>query len=128
LKNNYVLDTSAIIAYVVAELLEKAEQEYLNLFVSFVSFTEIFYLSIQRQNETKANERLQLLELMPIVRIESNTNISMIAGRLKALNKISFADAWIAALAIEKNAKLIHKDPEFETLKNQIELLKLPYK
>jgi len=65
---------------------------------------------------------------MPILRVESNTTLSIVAGELKARNKISFADSWIAALAIEKMAKLVHKDPEFETLQNHIEMLNLPYK
>ena len=42
--------------------------------------------------------------------------------------KLSFADAWIAATAILYASTLVHKDPEFEQLEDEIEILKLPYK
>jgi len=49
-------------------------------------------------------------------------------GKLKATHKISFADAWVAATAIMLSAILVHKDPEFEELEDELEMLKLPYK
>jgi len=47
---------------------------------------------------------------------------------MKAKHRISVADAWIAALAQESSATLVHKDPEFEVMGDQIQVLKLPYK
>jgi len=41
---------------------------------------------------------------------------------------MSMADAWITALAKIKKAILVHKDPEFESIEKEIEVLKLPYK
>ncbi len=41
---------------------------------------------------------------------------------------MSVADAWIAALAQERQAILVHKDPEFEQVEAMIKVLKLPYK
>ena len=41
---------------------------------------------------------------------------------------MSVADAWIAALAQEKGATLVHKDPEFEQIEDALEVLKRPYK
>jgi len=38
--------------------------------------------------------------------------LSILAGRLKADHRLSVADAWIAALAKERDATLVHKDPE----------------
>ena len=42
--------------------------------------------------------------------------------------RISVADAWIAALAKDRNATLVHKDPEFEQVEAEVQVLKLPYK
>jgi predicted nucleic acid-binding protein len=50
------------------------------------------------------------------------------AARLKAVHRISLANAIIAAFAIRQNALLLHKDPEFESLSGQVLLEALPYK
>lgn len=50
------------------------------------------------------------------------------SGGLKADHRLSVADAWIAALAEERGATLVHKDPEFEQVEATIKVLKLPYK
>ncbi len=44
------------------------------------------------------------------------------------MKAMSFADCCIAGLAEQKQAILIHKDPEFEQLKDKITLHALPYK
>ena len=49
-------------------------------------------------------------------------------GKLKATHRISFADAWVAATAMMLGAILVHKDPEFEELEDEVEMLRLPYK
>lgn len=50
------------------------------------------------------------------------------SGRLKAFHHLSFADALIAGAAKLSEAVLVHKDPEFEDLPEEISLLSLPYK
>ena len=65
---------------------------------------------------------------LAVTRVESSQELGLIAGRLKATRKISFADAWIAATAIFYNATLVHKDPEFEQVEDKVNVLKLPYK
>lgn len=134
--DKYVLDTSALLCYieeedgteVVDDLIVKAEKEQAFLFVSFVSFTEVYYISWQNKGKELAQARIYLINHLAIERVESSKELSLIAGEFKAENKISFADAWIAALAKEKDAILVHKDPEFEQLEPDIEMLKLPYK
>jgi hypothetical protein len=42
--------------------------------------------------------------------------------------RISVADAWIAATAKIHHLHLIHKDPQFEPLKEELPLTELPYK
>ena len=65
---------------------------------------------------------------LAITRAESSEELGLIAGRLKATHKLSFADAWIAATAILYDSTLVHKDPEFEQLEDEVKVLKLPYK
>jgi len=62
------------------------------------------------------------------MRVDSSRELGLIAGRLKAIHRISFADAWIAATAIMLGAILVHKDPELEVLQGKLEMLTLPYR
>jgi predicted nucleic acid-binding protein len=44
------------------------------------------------------------------------------AGALKAARKISLADAFAAALAIEKKASLVTGDPEFRSVERDVQV------
>ncbi len=50
------------------------------------------------------------------------------AARFKAVHRLSLADTIIAAYAVQANATLLHKDPEYEALAGQVRLEALPYK
>lgn len=132
----YVLDTSAFLtliedeagADIVQDLLQRARQGEVEIWASFVSFTEVFYITLQEHDEEEARTRLNLMKRLPLERVESSEEIGMFAGEFKARHRISFADAWIAATARFYQAILVHKDPEFEQIKADIALLPLPYK
>lgn len=47
------------------------------------------------------------------------------AAELKARHPLSLADAWIAACALERGAVLMHKDPEFNAVGVEQEVLPL---
>jgi predicted nucleic acid-binding protein len=49
------------------------------------------------------------------------------AAAIKAQFPVSLADAWIAAAALELDAVLVHKDPEFEQVAG-LRQEQLPYK
>ena len=132
----YVLDSTAFLtifedeqgADTVQELLERANRGEIFVFVSFVTFTEVFYITIRRKGDEECLRRMALMEALAVTRIESSKELSLIAGRLKASYRISFADAWVAATAMFYDAVLVHKDPEFEQLEDKVKVLKLPYK
>ncbi len=133
---NYVLDSTAFLAMledepgaeIVQNLLERAKKEEIVIFASFVSFTEVFYISLQENGSEEANKRIELMNALAMTRVESSAELGLIAGRLKAAYRISFADTWIAATAIFYDATLVHKDPEFEQIEESLKLLTLPYK
>ncbi|MGL4609431.1 MAG: hypothetical protein ACRCYY_07065 [Trueperaceae bacterium] len=50
------------------------------------------------------------------------------AATFKALFRLSLADTIITSYARIHNAILVHKDPEYEVLKQEIQLESLPYK
>ena len=132
----YVLDTSALLAYIENEdgvteiesvLLETLDDRH-TLYVSVVSCIEIFYISFQEQGQVVATERLELLKELPFIQEPLDENYIAAVGAIKATHAMSFADCCIAGLAKKKNAILIHKDPEFELVEHEISQHKLPYK
>jgi ribonuclease VapC len=132
----YVLDTSAWFTLIedeagadrVQELLERARAGEIVVLVSFMSFMEVYYITLQERDESEAQARLDLMAALPGLRVDSTAALGLLAGELKAKHRLSVADAWIAALARERNATLVHKDPEFEQVEAMLKMLKLPYK
>jgi predicted nucleic acid-binding protein len=132
----YVLDTSAWLAFIeneagadiVFNLLEKARTGKIVILVSFMSFMEVYYITLQERDITEAQVRLQLMNSLPILRVDSTEALGILASQFKASYHLSVADAWIAALAKERDTILVHKDPEFEQIEKEIKVLKLPYK
>jgi len=132
----YVLDTSAWLTLIedeagadsVQELLEKARAGEIVVLVSFMSFMEVYYITLQERDKSEAQARLDLMATLPALRVDSTTALGLLAGELKANHRLSVADAWIAALAKERQATLVHKDPEFEQVEATLKVLKLPYK
>ena len=133
-KRIYVFDTSAWFALiedeagadVVQSILESTRSGDVDIFVSFMSFMEVFYITLQEHEIEEAQARVRLMESLPIRRVESSVSLCESAARLKARYRMSVADAWIAALAQEKDATLLHKDPEFECIQDELQVLRLP--
>ncbi|MFH1096682.1 MAG: PIN domain-containing protein [Candidatus Desantisbacteria bacterium] len=132
----YILDTSAVLSFIEdeagADLVEKplrqARTNKVVILVSFITFMEVYCITLQEREKTKADERLRLMNALPVLRIDSTESVGILASHLKANHRLSVADAWIAALAKERDAILVHKDPEFEQVEAEINVLKLPYK
>ena len=131
-----ILDTSAILTYIededgsdyVENLLIEAEKGIVDIYVSFISLTEVFYITLREKDEPLAVERIKLMQSLAVKIQESDEMVNIKAGKLKARNSISLADAYIAALCQIHNGILVHKDPEYEKLASEINEYRLPYK
>ena len=115
-------------ADIVDALLRQAQTGEIELLVSFASWMEVYYIYLQEQGREQAQFWISKLKKLSLVRVDSDEITGRIAGELKASHRISFADAWIAALAKRQGAILVHKDPEFKPLGKDIQLQALPYK
>ena len=134
--SSYVLDTSAILAFtegepgaeVVRNILRKTERGKARTFVSFMTFMEAFYRIWQLRGKESAEEIFVLLAALPMRRVDVDDDLIRLSGEIKALYRLSLADAWIIATALKEEALLVHKDPEFEQVKGRVDLFALPYK
>jgi predicted nucleic acid-binding protein len=130
----YVLDTSALFAYIedeagaetVERLLIQAEKGDAEIHLCFVSLTEVFYITLQEKNELEARRRIDLIRSLATTIHESDA-LNMLAGKLKGIYRISLADAYVAALCQHLDCALVHKDPEFESI-SAIKQVVLPRK
>ena len=131
-----LLDTSAWLTWSqdepgadeVAAYLEAAMDGVATLHSSFVSLTELEYITTQKFGADKARELLESVEDNPVRWHHSDRVLCGEAAKLKAAHKVSFADAFVAATAKRLDATLVHKDPEFDALKDVIKLHGLPPK
>ena len=69
-----------------------------------------------REIPDETEEKIAMLLSWPTVVVESDSSWRTVAARVKSKGKISFADAWVAALALLNDAELVHKDPEFDAV------------
>lgn len=131
----FVLDTSAVLTILnreegldtVLTLLDMAKDQQHELYLPFMVLMELEYLLLRRVSPEETMVILTMVRAWPVHVPESSEEWRHQAATLKSRSPLSVADAWIASLAILKNAELIHKDPEFEQVAG-LPMLKLPYK
>jgi predicted nucleic acid-binding protein len=130
-----VLDTSALLTLHndeagsdrVAAVLLAAAEGHVAVYGCFISLMEVLYRIWKTEGERAGRTAYaQCLEL-PIVWVHESPALLERAASLKAVHALSLADAWIAATALEGQATLMHKDPEFEAIAGLSEE-RLPYK
>jgi predicted nucleic acid-binding protein len=130
--HKYLLDTSAILALMEDEPGAERVETVLRqgeVLLPFPVLLETYYITLQERSEAVADERYALLRHLSVTELWSMDEPTLLtAARLKARFRISFADALIAAFALRNQAVLVHKDPEFESLADQVRQEPLPYK
>lgn len=128
----YALDTSALMTLIEGEAGADRVEEVLREEHSLLPFPvlmEVHYMSRREQGRAEADRRYAVAKQLPSrILWQIDEPILLTAARFKASHKVSFADAMIAAFAKLYGAILLHKDPEFEVLAEEIGLEALPYK
>jgi predicted nucleic acid-binding protein len=128
----YLLDTSALLTLIEDEAgAEQVEQVLTKgqVWLPWLVLLETYYITQQERGQAEADRRYALIKQLPATILwEMGEPTLLTAARLKAAYRLSLADAIIAAFAIQQDAILLHKDPEFEALADQVTLEALPYK
>ena len=126
----YVLDTWAVIAYLedepsgeqVEELIATANEEQIPIYMSVINVGEIWYTIAREISEEDANASVKSLRDLRIQFEDADWTLTQEAARFKSQNKMSYADAFAAALAKVKKADLITGDTEFRPLDGEIKI------
>jgi predicted nucleic acid-binding protein len=124
----YVLDACALIAFLAGEigegyeavraLLARADTEGIAIRISIVNLAEVYYNFIRKCGTMEAaDEIMRHVDELPIEVISTVSNaVYREASRLKAVYKMSLADAFACATAIDLDATLVTKDGEIEAV------------
>lgn len=131
--SNFLLDTSALISYIENEPGVDDLDEMIrdgSVSVPWSALLELYYITIQERDEEEALMRYASVRDAAEITVlwQISEPLLLTAARIKAGNRLSFADALVAAYAIEEDAILVHKDPEFDQLDELVSVHRLPYK
>ncbi|MDD5199826.1 MAG: type II toxin-antitoxin system VapC family toxin [Terrimicrobiaceae bacterium] len=125
-----ILDSWALIAFfedeypavtaAVAGMLDSASRGTDQLAMSIVNWGEIYYTVMREVSQQSADEHAAKIASLPIELVPADRALTQLAATFKARHRISYADAFAAALAKERKAEVVTGDPEFKALKGEI--------
>ena len=128
-----VLDSWALIAFFqdepaaerVEKLLMKAEAGTHKLLLSVVNWGEIYYSTMRTVSQSAAERKAMEIAGLAIEIVgvdDENLEFVRQAAIYKATKKLSYADAFAAALAKIRDAELVTGDPEFMVIEDEIKI------
>jgi ribonuclease VapC len=129
-KPAFVLDSFALLAYLngepgnarVVEVLTQAQAGECRLLLCSINLGEILYTVERRRGLAKAQQIQALIENLPIDEISEERGLIMDAAHIKATNVLSYANAFVVAVAIREHASILTGDPEFISVEKQMEI------
>ncbi len=130
MKGVKVLDSWAILAYFegekagakVVEIFKEAAEAQKKILISVIHWGEVLYIIESRYGEAKRNEVERLMNQMHLEVIDVDKDLTREAAHLKANAKLSYADAFAAALAKSRKAVLVTGDREFKSLEPDLKI------
>lgn len=123
-KITYILDSYALIAYLadqpgadrIAQWIAIAREGHAHLNLSIINLGELLYIIERRAGLERAQEVLALVRQLPIEIQPADEGAVFSAAHIKAHHALSYADAFVVALAQETGGVILTGDPEFRTV------------
>lgn len=127
----YVLDSNALFALlqneegqrIVADLIEKADKEQVQLFLSLINWGEILYIVEREQGGHLAQLVMDDVGKLLLLFCGVDRERIAAAAHIKARYPIAYADAFAVALAQEMEAPVVTGDPEFKKVESLVDVL-----
>jgi ribonuclease VapC len=123
--NSKIVDAWALLAWLrdeqpaadyVRDCLQQAEEGNTQLSMSWINVGEVYYMLVRKNHPGTAQDFLTRLPSLPIRFVLPEEEDVIAAATLKSTHRISYADAFAAALAVRENAPVITGDPEIRDM------------
>ena len=127
MKKKKVLDSFALLAYLKMEGKYKKVKDLLAsdevLFMNDINVGEAFYVLAKERGVEKAEYFVNMvLPNLPIEVVPNTLQDVLDAARIKATHSISYADCFVVATALKKDAAIVTGDPEFKKVQKTVEI------
>jgi predicted nucleic acid-binding protein len=90
--------------------------------MTVVNVGEVWCIIAREVSEEEANNSIKELHDLRIQFVDVDWELTQEAARFKSHHKMSYADCYAAALAINRNAELVTGDKEFKSLQDEIKI------
>jgi len=128
----YLLDSSALLTLIEDEPGAERVEQILRTrpcLIPWLALLEVYYITQQERGVDESEYRYALLQsLSAEILWEADASVLRVAAAFKAEHRVSLADAIMASFAKNRDAVLLHKDPDFKSLEGRVALESLPYK
>ena len=133
-RKSFVLDSYALLSYLgnergkqrITELLRDAQKGKIYLLLCTINLGEILYITERRRGLASAQNIQSAIETLPIKNIEATRNLVLDAAHIKANYALSYADAFVVAVAQQQNGIILTGDPEFRAVEDFVDVEWLP--
>ena len=127
MKKKMVLDSFALLAYLKMEGKYRKVKDLLAsdevLFMNDINVGETFYVLAKERGVEKAEYFVNtVLPNLPIKVVPNTLQDVLEAARIKATHSISYADCFVVATALKKDAAIVTGDPEFKKVQKTVEI------
>jgi predicted nucleic acid-binding protein len=96
-----------------ADAVEKILEGDAPVALPFIALMETRYVLMRAFPPDRVDQLIAMLRGTQAEILESSPHWGEVAARVKSGGGLSLADAWMAALALMRDARLAHRDPEF---------------
>jgi predicted nucleic acid-binding protein len=125
-----VLDSWALLAYLdgepaateVRRVLRAARNKQATVFLSLINYGEALYIIEREQGLQQAQRAIGIVDQLTIRIAAADRQLVFEAAHLKARHRLSYADAFAAALALKNDAAVMTGDPEFESVESEVDI------
>lgn len=123
-----VLDSWAALAYLqgepsaekMGELVADAIERNIPLFMSVINAGEVWYILAREVSAAVADSAISDIRGWGVEFVDADWPLAQVAADFKSRHKLSYADAFAAALAKHNRAHLVTGDAEFESVQKDV--------